>query len=168
MTGDAVLVIGGITAAFVLAPVVLFPRRSVVGPRQLLTGAGSGAAAAAVWLVVVLVAPPVPPSTGAALAVTGAAALIAGFAGSGRGPGRLLAALLAAATAMGLIFAMVVTLAHWGPDTIVPDVTPQAPEALRIPESRIEMVDPYVLILVLGALAAAALSVVTALNRRRR
>jgi hypothetical protein len=67
---------------------------------------------------------------------------------------------------MALIFAGVVALAQWGPDSLIPSITPHALPADRIAESRIELVDPYVLILVLSALTATALSLAAVLTRQ--
>jgi hypothetical protein len=60
----------------------------------------------------------------------------------------------------------VVGLAHWGPDSLIPNITPHAPPAHRVAESRIEIVDPYVLILVLSAMAATALGLAAVVTRR--
>ena len=57
---------------------------------------------------------------------------------------------------MALIFAGVIVLAQWGPDSLIPNITPHAPPGHRISESRIEIVDPYVLIFVLSGLTATA------------
>ena len=86
-------------------------KRSAATRRVLITGAGSGLAATLAWLVVVLLAPPIPATVGWALTATGAAAITAVLANSGRSgtiPGGLLAGLLGTATAMALIFAGVI------------------------------------------------------------
>ena len=154
-----------IAASFLIGLASVCAKRSAATARVLVTGAGSGLAATLIWLVIVGVAPPIPASVGLALVLTVVAAGIAVLANSGESgttSGRLLAGLLATVATMVLIFVGVVVLAHWGPDSIIPSITPHAPPANRISESRIEIVDPYVLIIVLSAIAA------TALHRRCR
>jgi hypothetical protein len=163
------LVVATMAAGFLIGLATVCARRSAATARVLVTGAGSGLAATVIWLVTVAVAPPIPVSVGWALALTGVAAVgavLANSGASGTNPGCLLAGLLATAGTMALIFAGVVALAHWGPDGVIPDVTPHALPADRVAESRIEIVDPYVLLLVLGAVASTALSLVAVVTRR--
>ncbi|GAA0954763.1 hypothetical protein GCM10009558_072230 [Virgisporangium aurantiacum] len=115
-----------------------------------------------------MLAPPIPPSTGWAITLAGLAAVAAVAVNSGGShtPRRgLLAALLAAVTTMVLIFVTVELLAHYGPESLIPDVTPHALPADRVSESRIEIVDPYILLLTLGALFATTLSVAGLVTR---
>jgi hypothetical protein len=168
--GSGVLVFAVLAAGFLLALPIVLSRRSAATARVLTTGAGSGLAGALVWLIVVAVAPPIPASVSAALAATGLAGVLALAANAHRAgttAGGVLAVLLATATTMGLIFAGVVLLASFGPDSLIPDVTPHAPPAIRVAESRIEIVDPYVLMFVLSGLAATALGVAGVATRRR-
>jgi hypothetical protein len=168
--GVGVLVISTILAGLLIGLATVCAKRSAATRRVLITGAGSGLAATLAWLVVVLLAPPIPATVGWALTATGAAAITAVLANSGRSgtiPGGLLAGLLGTATAMALIFAGVIALAQWGPDSLIPNITPHAPPGHRISESRIEIVDPYVLIFVLSGLTATALSLAAVLTRRR-
>ena len=67
---------------------------------------------------------------------------------------------------LALIFAGVVVLAHWGPDSLIPNITPHALPGSRIAESRIEIVDPYVGVLVLSGLMATVLSLVAVVTRQ--
>jgi hypothetical protein len=167
--GVGVLVFATIPASFLIGLATVCAKRSAASGRVLITAAGSGLAATLVWLVIVVVVPPVPASVGLALALTCVAAATAVLANSGRSgttEGGLLAGLLATATTMALIFAGVVVLAHWGPDSLIPHITPHALPADRIAESRIEIVDPYVLILVLSGLTATALGLAAVLTRR--
>jgi hypothetical protein len=167
--GVGVLVLATIPASFLIGLATVCAKRSAATARVLITAAGSGLAATVAWLVIVVVAPPVPASVLLALALTGAAAVTAVLANSGRSSttqGCLLAGLLATATTMALIFAGVVALAQWGPDSLIPSITPHALPANRVAESRIEIVDPYVLILVLSGLAATALSLAAVLTRQ--
>lgn len=167
--GTGILVLATVAASFVIGVVAVSARRSAATARVLTTGAGSGLAAAVTWLVLVFAAPPIPASLGWALTLTGAAASIAVLANTSRSStteGCLLAGLLATATTLALIFAGVVALAHWGPDAVIPDVTPAALPGHHITESRVEIVDPYVLALVLAAIAATALALTAVVTRR--
>jgi hypothetical protein len=135
----------------------------------LATAAGSGLAATVLWLALVVITPPIPASVGSALTLTCTAAITAVLTNTGRygtTQGCLLAGLLAAATAMALISAGVVGLAHWGPDILILAITPHPFPGNRVAESRIEIVDPYVLILVLSAMAATALGLAAVVTRR--
>jgi hypothetical protein len=130
---------------------------------------GSALAATAGWLVVVLVAPPIPATVGWALAAAAAAAVIAVLANSGESSTTqtcLLAGLIATATTMALIFGSVELLAHVGPDSLIPDITPGALPGQHISESRVEIVDPYVLILFLAGAAASVLGLAAVATRR--
>jgi hypothetical protein len=163
--GIGVLVFATIPAGVLIGVITVCAKQSAASRRALIAGAGSGLAATVLWLIIVVLAPPIPASAGLALILTGAAAVVAFTASAGRGG--LLAGLLAAAATMALIFAGVVVLAHWGPDSLIPAITPHALPANRISESRIEIVDPYVLILVLSGLTATALGVASVATRRR-
>lgn len=125
----------------------------------MLVGAVGGVAGTVLWLAVVLVAPPIPASPGLALALAAVAAAGAVLAGLDRAEidaAGLLAGVIAIAGTLLSIFVAVLVLAHWGPDSLIPDVTPQALPGQHVSESRIEIVDPYVLVLALGVLAALA------------
>ena len=167
--GVGILMIAIVPASFLIGLAAVFAKRSAATVRVLTTAAGSGLAASVLWLALVVVTPPIPASVGWALALTGAAAVTAVLTNtdrSGTTQGCLLAGLLAMATAMALIFAGVVGLAHWGPDSLIPNITPHALPADRVAESRIEIVDPYVLMLVLSGLTATALSLAAVVTRR--
>ncbi|KUL42066.1 hypothetical protein [Actinoplanes awajinensis] len=171
VTDDSIgiLVFATIPASFLLGLVAVLAKRSAATARVLLTGAGSGLAATLAWLAVVVIAPPIPPSTGLALALTAVAVAVAALANaapSDTNQGRLLAALLATATTMVSIFVGVVALAHWGPDALIPNITPHALAGSEIAESRIEIIDPYVLVLVLSGVVSAALALAAVLTRR--
>ncbi|MFC7273097.1 hypothetical protein ACFQS1_03795 [Paractinoplanes rhizophilus] len=167
--GAGVLGLTTITGSFLIGLAVVSAKRSAATAWVLVIGFGAGLAATVGWLIVVLADPPIPASVGWALTATGLAAVVAVLAGAGRSDstaGALLAGLLAVTTAMGLIFVAVLLLAHWGPDRLIPDITPHALPGYRISESRIELVDPYVLILFLSAVAATALGLAAVVTRR--
>jgi hypothetical protein len=166
---DGVLGITTVAASFLIGFAVVSAARSAATARVVITGAGSALAATVAWLLVVLVAPPIPATVGWALTATGAAAVVAVLANSGpssTAERSLLAGLLATAATMALIFLTVELLAHWGPDALIPDITPAALPGQHISESRVEIVDPYVLMLVLSALAATALGFAAVVTRR--
>jgi hypothetical protein len=172
--GTGMLVFAVTGASYVLAAATLRARRSAATPRVLATGAACGLAAAVAWLATTVLAPPVPPTAGWAVTLCGLAAVAAATAtGTRHGPRHatrrriVLAALLAAAAASALIFTTVCLLARYGPDTLIPAITPHALPADRVSESRIELVDPYIRVLVLGTLTATALGVAGVVTRRR-
>ena len=74
--------------------------------------------------------------------------------------------LLATAGTMALIFVTVGLLAHYGSDRLIPDITPGALPGYHISESRTEIIDPYVWILILSALAATVLGLAAVITRR--
>lgn len=167
--GTGLLVVAIIPTGYLLGLATVFAKRSAATARVLVTGLGSGLAAALVWVATVFIAPPIPVSVLWALALTGLAG-IGALAANATQPDEtrrgLLATLLAVTTTMGLIFVGVNLLAGYGPDSIIPHITPYALPADRISESRIEIVDPYVLLLVLGGLAGAALALAAVFTRR--
>ncbi|BEL03316.1 hypothetical protein Q0Z83_015070 [Actinoplanes sichuanensis] len=158
-TGAAILTLATVATAFVTALALVFS--PAVPARVRYTAIGGSLAATLIWLSAVVIAAPIPATVGWALAAAGAAAITAVLADarpSGTTAGGLIAGLLAVAGTLALIFAAVVALAHWGPDALIPNVTPHAPAGRQIAESRIEIVDPYIVVLVLSAVAATALS----------
>ncbi|BCJ47931.1 hypothetical protein GCM10010168_22900 [Actinoplanes ianthinogenes] len=163
--GIGVLTLTTIAASFLIGAAAVFSRRSVATGRVLLSGLGSAVVATLGWLTVVTFAPPIPPSAGWALGFAGLAAVGAVLANARATAGSLLAGLLATAATMALIFFAVVVLARWAPDNLIPDITPHALDGQHVAESRVEIVDPYVLVLVLSAIAATALSGVAVLTR---
>ncbi|MFC4066558.1 hypothetical protein [Actinoplanes subglobosus] len=160
--GAAMLTLATGAVAFLVAVAVV--SGSAVSSRVRYIGIGSGLVAALVWVLGVVVAPPIPVTVGWVLALAGVAAVVAVLASAGTNP--LLAGLLALTVTFGVVFGAVVGLARWGPASLIPDVTPHAPVARRVAESRIEIVDPYVLVMVLSAVAAAAFSLTAVFSRR--
>jgi len=167
--GAAVLGLSTIAAGLLTGLATVAARRSAATARVLITGVGSALAATAGWLLVVLIAPPIPATTGWALAATAVAAVIAVLANSGESSTTqacLLAGLTATTTTMASIFGSVLLLAHLGPDSLIPDITPAALPGQHISESRVEIVDPYVLILFLAGAAATVLGLAAVATRR--
>jgi hypothetical protein len=164
--GYGLLLSGVLVACYLLGLATVSARRSAATARVLATGAACGLAAAAVWLATVVLAPPIPPSAGWAFVLTMIAAIVAVGLNSGSRQRGTLAALLAAAVASALIVILVVALARYGPASLIPNITPHAVPTDRISESRIELVDPYIAMVVLGCVLAAALAVVSVATRR--
>src|SRR5207248_11024029 len=135
--------------------------RSQATGRILVAGGGAGAAAAA-WTVRVVRAPPIPDDATPAveLVVIGMAVAAVG-AGGGRGAlGRVLAAACAGMMAALLIVDVVAVLTAFGSPRFIPDLAPAAlSRADDLAQSRIELVERYLLLLLFGALIAVALGV---------
>jgi hypothetical protein len=133
---------------------------------DLLRGIGFAIAAVAVWFGGAILLP----SASAAIGVAVMAAAGIGAAASGRGNDELsrpaLAGLLSATMTAQIVMSVADIMFHLGPDTWIPDagpgpLTPQA----RLEQNRIEAIDPYTLVLLLGAVVALTL-VIVALRRR--
>jgi hypothetical protein len=168
--GTAVLMVATTVAAYVVGLATVSARRSAATGRVVVTAVGCALAATAAWLVMVLVAPPVPSSPGASLAliVCGAAAAAALNAGGADGLRRgLLAAILAGAIGAGLVVILVDLLAHLAPPSMIPNIAIHAlTPAARLAQSRVELVDPYIGVLVLGCVMAAAMGAISVATRR--
>jgi hypothetical protein len=81
---------------------------------------------------------------------------------------RLIAGFLAGTVAAMLIVTLVVVLSSFGPPSLIPDLAPAAlTPAADLAQSRIELVDPYLWVLLLGAVLA-TLQSATALGFRRK
>jgi hypothetical protein len=81
---------------------------------------------------------------------------------------RLLAGLLAGTVAAMLILTLVVVLSSYGPPSLIPDLAPAAlTPADDLAQSRIEVVDPYLWIMLLGAVTATVQSATTLKYRSR-
>jgi len=130
-------------------------RESGLLPRAMLSSVGLGLLAAALFAACVPVLPPGP--IGLAILLIAAAAI-----GAGRlarpAESRGLAGLFAAVTACQAVFFAAAVLYRYGPDAWMPfagpgPLTPQA----QLEQNRIEAIDPYVGVLLLGAIAAGVL-----------
>jgi hypothetical protein len=168
--GSGLLMLSTIGAGLLVGLVTVVAKQSAATAQVLITGVGSGLAGTVAWVIVMLVAPPIPTSVGWALVATAVAAILGVLANSRRTDttaGCLLAGLIAVTTAMFFLFVAVGALAQWGPDWLIPAISPHALPADRVANSRIEIVDPYVLILVLSGAAATVTSAVAVITRRR-
>jgi len=144
-----------VLAIYFVAFLAATRRESGLGPRAIVTGAALGLLAAALFAVAVAVLPPgVVPV--AYLLVVGAAVGAGWLAGPA--DGRLLAGLLAIVTACEAVFFVAVVLFRYGPAAWAPyaGAGPLTPAA-QVGQNRAEAVDPYVGLLVVGALVAVTL-----------
>ena len=156
LTGVPVLSV--VLAVYLAATLAITGRRAEATARSLLLGLTGGATAAVVWLAVVLLAPPIPPGPGLAAALVAAGMTVAVLLAPRRAPmAALRAALVAGTTGALLIFNAVVLLSAIGPAELIPSLAPHAlTPADRLANSRIELVDPYLWLLLLGWFVAVA------------
>lgn len=140
-------------------------RDSGLQPRQMLAGLVFGLLAAGLFAAAVPVLPP--GLIGVAYLLIGAAVAITARL-TGPAESRILAALFAAATACQALFFAAAVLYQWGPDAWMPYAGPGplTPED-QLEQNRAEAIDPYVGVLLLGALAALLLTVVVLTARMR-
>lgn len=156
-------------AAYLFSVLALTARRSLVAGRVLVAGVAAGGGAAAAWTATVLLAPPIPDSAAYAITLVAAGmAVAASMAGRHHeGSGNLLAAMCAGTVAALLIVDVVAMLSAFGPARLIPDLAPAAlTPADDLAQSRIELVEPYLWILLLGSLVA-AVQCMTFLTARR-
>jgi len=157
---------------FVFAFTAVTRASAPVAPRAVAAGGIVGVVAGLGPAIVFMLWPPVPVSSGWAFAMVAAAGL--GAAGLGARLGRLrlvdavLAGLLAAVIAALLIGSVVMLMLQFGPEGWVPPmVSPALTPAARLGERRDLAGEPYLLVLLLGALLALLLGVLTLRARRR-
>jgi hypothetical protein len=146
-------------------------RRCAATARVLLIGGGAGLAAVGAAAVLMFAAPPVPRTIGATVLLVALASL--GAAALAQRPhddrAAALAGLFAATVGSLGIVILVDVISSIGPAELIPIVVPRAlPPATQISESRIELVDPYIGLLFLGALMALLLGIAALWTRRRR
>ncbi|WP_140737361.1 hypothetical protein [Pedococcus bigeumensis] len=143
-------------AAHLIGIQAVTARPTSTGGRGLGAGAAFGLGAAGVWLLVVAVRPPVPGNAGLATLLVFAAVVGAGY--WSRRAGRVGAALTAGTIGSLSIVVSVGSLMSLVPDRWVPQiVTVAMTPAANVSESRIETADPYVALLLLGAVCGAVL-----------
>jgi hypothetical protein len=145
----------------------LTARRSAATPRALTAGLAGAGLAVLVWTVAVCATPPIPVRSTPAVLLIVAGATAAAWAAGGGGRERLLAALCAGTAGIMLLLTVLVLLSTFGPATLIPDLASAAlTPADDLEQSRREIQDPYVAVLLLGALVAALQSAVALGGRR--
>jgi len=132
-------------------------RASRLSRRDLVVGVAGGLLAATAWAVPLLFGPVPGSSLWAVLVMTAAGGGL--LMPDAELPGRLGRAACAVLVAALLVVVTVQGLQRFGSARFVPDLTPAALPADRLSESRIEMLDPYIGVLLLGCLLGAALTV---------
>jgi hypothetical protein len=157
-----------IFVGYLLGLLALTAHRSTATTRTLVASTIAGGAAALGWAVAVLVAPPIPPDvTSAVLLIAlgmGAAAVAAGLRAGARAA--LVAAVCAGTVAALLILNVVGALSTFGPPSLIPDLAPAAlTPADDLAQSRIEIGDSYLWVLLFGWLTAVLQAVVSMATR---
>jgi hypothetical protein len=170
--GDQVPEVPVMTAVFVgylLGVQASTARRSRASGRVLVAGLVAGGAAAVAWTATVVLAPPIPDDSTPAVVLMALGIVVAAVAAGGRNGavGRLLAAACAGTVAALLIVDVVAVLTSFGSPWLIPDLVPVAPSpADDLTQSRIELVEPYLWLLLFGSLIALAQGVAALATRR--
>jgi hypothetical protein len=157
-------------ASYLIGFLTLTAQRSAATARILTAGLAGGGIAAAAWTVAVFVAPPIPVDLEPAVTVIALGMVLAASAAGRRGGAErhLLAALCAGTVASTLILSLVVVLSAVAPPSLIPDLAPAAlTPADDLAQSRIEIQDPYLWILLLGGVIATLQSAAALASRHR-
>jgi hypothetical protein len=159
--------LGAILLCYLVGFVAVTANRSAANAWTLQTGAGAGVGGALLWLGMVVVSPPIPYSIQLALyilvATMGVAALL-----TWRQPSSgLLAALTAGSVTTLMVLIELVLLSSYAPASMIPDLARAAvTPADDLAQSRREVQDPYVAMMVIGAVIALALGLASIALRR--
>jgi hypothetical protein len=156
--------------SYLIGLLTLTANRSAATARILTAGLAGGGVAAAVWTAAVFVAPPIPVDLRPATTLIAFGMVVAASAAGRRGGAErhLLAALCAGTVASILILSLVVVLSVFAPPSLIPDLAPAAlAPADDLAQSRIEIQDPYMWILLLGGLIATLQSAAALASRHR-
>ncbi len=149
----SVAVLAVMFGGYLIAALAVTTYRSRVPSRALLAGLTGGFAAAIGWLVAVVAFPPIPPDTRLAVAFIAAAMVVTGLLDWWRGgrTGGLEAALLTGTIGALVLLNLVAALSALGPATLIPPLMPASiPHADQVANSRIEIGDHYLWLLLLG------------------
>jgi hypothetical protein len=160
-TATAAPILGAVAAAYLAAFFVLTAASTTT--RVLKAALAGGAGAVAVWIVAVFAAPPIPTGASFATLLIGLGMIVAA-AIAGREHRIIAIGSAGMVGALGLI-STVVVLSTYAPATLIPDLAPHAlSPADDLAQSRAEIQDPYVVLLVVGGVLA-VLPVLAALWR---
>lgn len=154
---------------YLLGFLALTAQRSAATTQTLITGIAAGGLAAAGWTAAVAVAPPIPPDPAPAVALTIVGMAAAGWAADRRGGAAagLLAGACAGTVAALLILNVLTVLSTVGPARLIPNLAPRAlGPADQLANSRIEIQDPYLWLLLFGWLIAIGQCVMSLTTRR--
>jgi hypothetical protein len=158
-------------AGYLLGVTAVTARRSAATTRTLVIGVAAGGVAAAGWAALVVAFPPIPADPAVAVLFTVAGMGAAGWAAArrGGGAGELVAVASAGTVATLLILNVFSVLVAHGPARLIPNLVPHAlTPADRLADSRIEIHDPYLWLLLFGWLIALGLCVAGMSTRRAR
>jgi hypothetical protein len=154
-------IFGLLLTSYLIGALTLTAQRSAATRRVLIAGVGGGGAAATLFTVGAFVTPPIPADLTPALELLALAMLAAAAAARTGGAQRsLLAALCAGTVAAILIGTALMLLSTYAPPSLIPDLAPAAlSRADDLAQSRQELQDPYLWLLLLGAVTAVAQSI---------
>lgn len=155
-------------ACYLAGFVAVTADRSSANARMLHTATGAAAGGALLWLAAVVLSPPIPETIGPALEILAAVIGAAAYLTRGQLAQRGLAALTTGTVMTLLLLIETVLLANYAPARLIPDLAPAAlTPADDLAQSRAEVQDPYVAMLLIGALIALALTITSIAQRRR-
>jgi hypothetical protein len=173
---NGVPVFAVLLSSYLLGVLTVTARRSAATGRTLLVGTATGAAAAVAWTLVAVLFPPMPVDVAPTAMLIAVAMVVAGVIAGRGGEARrgMLAVCCAGPAAALLVVIAVAALSTWGPAVLIPDLAPAAlTPADDLAQSRAEVQDPYVAVLLLGCvlswlLASVSLATRSPLDRPRR
>jgi hypothetical protein len=155
--GFPLLAFGLVFAGYLVGVSALTAQWSRVAGRTLVTGLVAGGAAAMVWTATVLLAPPIPDSAVLAFGLVAVSMAVAAWVADRLG-GSLAgspAAICAGTVAVLLIVDVVAVLSASGPARLIPDLASAAlTPADDLAQSRVELMEPYLWLLLPGSLIA--------------
>lgn len=162
-------ILGTMLACYLVGFVAVTANRSAANARMLRTAVGGGVGGALLWLAIVVLFPPIPASIGFALVVLIAAMGIPAYATAGQPSRGVLVALTAGTVMTLLVLTELVLLSIYAPASMIPDLAPAAlTPADDLAQSRIELQDPYVGLMLIGALISATLGITSVALRQRK
>ncbi|WP_203914571.1 hypothetical protein [Rhizocola hellebori] len=169
--GTAAPIYTTIFGCYLCAFLAVTAQRSAAQSQNLATAGRAAAIAVAGWTVISLLWPPLPTTGAFALLAVSAAIFIAIGRAAGGGGQRVLAALTAGTLASLVIFTLVTVvllrIPRWVPDIGGWALPASLTAAQRLQENQAYAVDPYIPVLMIGAILAAVLAVASMVLRRR-
>jgi len=167
---DGVPFVAVLLTSYLVGFLALTAHRTAATGRALATGLDAAFAVAGVWLSLQLAFPPLPANIGGSLLATALAIAVVAVVGAGlRWSSRetLLAGMSVSLLAPLLVFVDVLLLSSYGPAWLIPDLVPAAlSPADDLANSRVEIQDPYVAMLLLACLCAVVLTIASIAGRR--
>jgi hypothetical protein len=160
-----------VLTGYLLAFLAFTAQRTAATERALAAGAGAGAGAAALFTLLAVVFGPIPEDVTPAVGLVVIAMFVAAAAASGvRSQRQAVLAALCAGTVTALsVCILVAVLSTFGPAQLIPDLAPAAlSPADDLAQSRDEVQDPYVWLLLLGWFIAIAVCIAALATRQPR